>query len=311
MLEIFLKTLPFFGLIGLGYGAGRSGFFNEEATAYLTKFVFYFALSAMLFGFAANLSLADVFYWDFVWAYLAGCFAIYILALAVAGLRRRPLDECAVEAQCAVIGNTGFLGVPMLVVLLGEAAAGPVLLVLALDLIVFSSLIVAMITGGRGTGGIGAILAQIFVGLLKNPMIMAMAAGLAVSALSVPVPQPVNEFLSILGAAATPGALFAIGASLAGKTAERLSVAGWLTLCKLILHPAAVAAAALLIFEVRPFDAAVMIAAASLPVAGNVYILAQHYGTAPQRVSAAILVSTAFSIVTVSAVIAWVLPLTV
>lgn len=47
-----------------------------------------------------------------------------------------------------------------------------------------------------------------------------------------------------------------------------------------------------------------MIAAAALPVAGNVFILAQHYGVAPQRVSTAILISTAFSILTVTAVIA-------
>ena len=52
--------------------------------------------------------------------------------------------------------------------------------------------------------------------------------------------------------------------------------------------------------------AGVMIAAAALPVAGNVYILAQHYGVAPQRVSTSILISTAISIVTVSWVIAWV-----
>jgi malonate transporter len=67
-----------------------------------------------------------------------------------------------------------------------------------------------------------------------------------------------------------------------------------------------VAVAALWLFPVDTFDAAVMIAAASLPVAGNVYILAQHYGVAPQRVSASILISTAVSILTVSAVIAWV-----
>jgi hypothetical protein len=73
-----------------------------------------------------------------------------------------------------------------------------------------------------------------------------------------------------------------------------------------VLHPAAVALAALVLFPVEPFAAAVMIAAASLPVAGNVYILAQHYGVAPQRVSASILVSTAISVLTVSAVIAWV-----
>ena len=72
MWAIFLQTLPFFALIGLGYGAGRSGFFTPEATAYLTKFVFYFALSAMLFSFSANLSLADLFDWSFVGAYVSG-----------------------------------------------------------------------------------------------------------------------------------------------------------------------------------------------------------------------------------------------
>jgi malonate transporter len=116
MIEIFLKTLPFFALIALGYQACRTGFFTAEAAAYLTKFVFYFALSAMLFGFAANLSLSEIFDWWFVAAYLWGCFVVYLLALAVAILRRRPIAEAAVEAQCAVIGNTGFLGVPMLVV---------------------------------------------------------------------------------------------------------------------------------------------------------------------------------------------------
>jgi malonate transporter len=218
-------------------------------------------------------------------------------------LRRRPIAEAAVEAQCAVIGNTGFLGVPMLVVLLGEAAAGPVLMVLALDLIVFSTLIVILVTGSRDGQVTYRTLRNVGLGLLKNPMIVSITLGLVWSSTGWAVPGPVNEFLAILGAAATPGALFAIGASLAGKSAERLSVAGWLSFCKLVLHP-------------RPwpsrrcgcsrstFDAAVMIAAASLPVAGNVYILAQHYGVAPQRVSASILISTAISILTVSAVIA-------
>jgi hypothetical protein len=306
MLEIFLKTLPFFALIGLGYQACRTGFFTAEAAAYLTKFVFYFALSAMLFRFAANLSLREIFDWWFVAAYLWGCFTIYLIATGVAFLRKRSIQEAAVEAQCAVIGNTGFLGVPMLVVLLGPAAAGPVLMVLSLDLIVFSSIIVILITGSREGRMSLRILKTVGMGLVKNPMIVSMTLGLAWSSTGWGLPGPVNEFLAILGAAATPGALFAIGASLAGKSAERLSVAGWLTFCKLVLHPAAVAFAALFLFPVDPFDAAVMIAAASLPVAGNVYILAQHYGVAPQRVSASILVSTALSIITVSVVIAWV-----
>ncbi len=306
MIDVLFQTLPFFALIGLGYLAGRTGFFTDDATAYLTKFVFYFALSAMLFRFAANLSLAEVFDWQFVWAYLSASFAVYLLVTVVAFARRRGLEEAAVEAQTGVIGNVGFLGVPMLVLLLGPEAIGPVMMVLAMDLIVFGSLIVILITARRdGRVSVG-VLASVGRGLLKNPMIVSITLGLAWSGLALPIPGPMADFLSILGAAATPGALFAIGASLASKSAERLGVAIWLTSCKLLLHPAAVAVTALLVFEVPPYAAGVMIAAAALPVAGNVFILAQHYGVAPQRVSATILISTAISVLTFSAVIAWV-----
>lgn len=310
MLPIFLKTLPFFALIAVGYVAGRTRFFPDEATAWLTKFVFYFALSAMLFRFSANLSLGEVLDWTFVQAYLAASLAVYLLATLVAMLRRLPMAEAAVEAQCAVIGNTGFLGVPMLVLLLGEAAIGPVMLVLAVDLLVFSSLIVIIITASRdGRVGFG-VLTSVGRGLLHNPMIVSIGAGFAWAATGFPIPAPMNEFLTLLGAAATPGALFAIGASLASKTAERASTALWLTTCKLIVHPAAVAYAALVLFPVEPYAAGVMISAAALPVAGNVYILARHYGVAPHRVSTAILISTAISVLTVSTVIAWVAGLT-
>ncbi len=304
MLAIFLETLPFFALIGVGWGAGRIGFFTPEATAWLTKFVFYFALSAMLFGFAANLSLAEVFDLRFVAAYLWGTGVVYLIATAVGMVRGLPVAESAVEAQVAVIGNVGFLGIPMFVLLLGPASAGPMLLVLATDLIVFSSLIVILVTGSREGRVSAATLRRVALGLARNPMIVSIVAGLAWSATGRALWTPVAEFVALLGAAATPGALFAIGASLAGKTAERLPIAGWLSFCKLVLHPAAVALAALVLFPLDdPFAATVMIAAAALPVAGNVYMLAQHYGVAPQRVSAAILVSTAVSIVTVSAVI--------
>ncbi|WP_306154262.1 AEC family transporter [Roseovarius sp. MMSF_3281] len=306
MLDIFLQTLPFFLIIGLGYGAGRTGFFSEEATAWLTKFVFYFALSAMLFRFSANLSMSEVLEWRFVMAYLWGTAFVYGLATFVALLRRVSIEEAAIEAQCAVIGNVGFLGVPMLVLLMGEAAIGPVMMVLAVDLIIFGSLVVILITGSRdGRMSIG-ILRSVGLGLIRNPMIVSIVLGLTWSALNLPLPKPVNQFVSILGGAATPGALFAIGASLASKSAERPFVAGWLSFCKLVLHPAFVAFSALILFPVAPYSAAVMIAAAALPVAGNVFMLASHYGVAPQRVSASILISTSLAIISVSLIIGWV-----
>lgn len=303
---IFLQTLPFFAIIALGYGAGRTGFFNEDATKYLTKFVFFFALSAMIFRFAANIELSEV--WDarLIAAYLWGTAFVYGIATIVGFLRNLNVATNAIEAQCAVIGNIGFLGLPMLTLILGEAAVGPIMMMLAVDLIIFSSLVVILVTGSQDGQMSIRILKTVGLGLVKNPMIVAMTLGLLCSGFDLTIPVPLNEFLAILGGAATPGALFAIGASLATKSAERIEVAGWLTFCKLVLHPAFVAFGALFLFSVDPYSAAVLIAAASLPVAGNVYMLAQHYSVAPQRVSAAILVSTAISIFTVSLVIGWV-----
>ncbi len=304
MVDILLKTLPFFALIALGWGAGRTRFFPEDGTAWLTKFVFYFALSAMLFRFAATLSPRQIFDPAFVAAYLAGCGVVYVLAFTIARLRRRGWDESAMEAQCGVIGNTGFLGVPMLVALLGAGAAGPVMMVLTIDMIVFSTLITLIVTAAREGHMRLSLVRPLLLGLARNPMIVSMAAGFGWSGLGLGMPAPLLDFVTILGAAATPGALFAIGASLADKSAERVGDALWLSFAKLVLHPAAVAVAAFWIFPVDRTAAGVMVAAAALPVAGNTYILARHFNVAPRRVSAAILFSTAASVVTITAVIA-------
>ena len=302
MVEIFLKTVPFFLLIGLGYWAARSHMFSQQAVADLTKFVFYFALSAMLFSFASSLPITDIFDLNLVLAYLAGTSVVYALATFVALVRGTGFAEAAVEAQCAVIGNVGFLALPMFVILFGPEAAGPIIMLLAVDLIVFGSLLVVILVAAQGEGDQPA-LKTVGRGLVRNPMVMSMCAGLFWSAFSLPIPTPAEEFITILGAAATPCALFAIGASLASKSAERASVALWLTFAKLVLHPIAVAFAALMYFDVEPFAAGVMIATAAMPVAGNVYIIAQQYNVAPARVSSAILISTILAIGTLSFVV--------
>ena len=188
MLDIFLRTLPFFLIIGTGWLAGHTRFFPQEATAWLTKFVFYFALSAMLFRFAATLDLRALFDARFVAAYLVGSGALWALGFAVSRRMGQPLADSAMQAHVGMTGNTGFLGVPMLVALLGERAVGPVLMVLTLDMIVFSTLITLIIAAARhGRVGIGALAAAL-KGVVTNPMIVSMAAGLSWAALRLPLP---------------------------------------------------------------------------------------------------------------------------
>ena len=304
MLLIFLKTIPFFALIFCGYIAARTRFFPPESAKILTKFVFYFALSAMLFRLAATLPLEELWQPQFLMAYAVASGILYAFVIAVAKLRGSDWASAGFEAHTAVIGNVGFLGLPMFVSMFGPSAAAPIMMGLIVDLVVFGSIIVVIVESRGGQGGGLAAIRKALIGLIKNPMIMAVVLGLAWSLSDIPFVQPIDEFTQILGAAATPGALFAIGCSLAAQSADqKAGVAIWLTSAKLIAHPVLVAIFVLFVFEVDPFVAAIAIASAAMPTAGNVFILAQHYGIGEQRVSATILISTAISILTVTLII--------
>ena len=306
MLAVVLKTLPFFALIGLGYAAVRARLFSAEGTGWLSQFVFFFPLSALLFGFAARLPLAQLADARLAAAWLGAALAIYALYAGVGRLRGCAPGEAAIEAQCATVGNTGFFGIPLMATLVGPVAMPPLLLMLMIDSVVFPTLITLIVAGTRGEAG-GAAIREVARGLVRNPMIVAIAAGLAWSATGAPLPGPLDDFVTLLGAAATPCALFAIGASLAGKSAERARVALWLSFGKLALLPLAALASAA-IAGLDPFSRAMMLIYAAMPVAGNVYMLAQHYRLAPQRASTAILFSTLASVITLPLVLHWVLP---
>lgn len=303
MLHIFLNTLPFFALIALGYVAAKRSIFSQEATAHLTKFVFYFALSAMLFKFSSNLALTDILEWDFMAAYLIGSLSLYVLTAMIARFRGQSFESAVIEAQCSVIGNMGWMGLAMLPILLGERAISYVIMVLIIDLMIFGPLIVILLVAHR-EGQLNLKLFQtIGLGLIKNPLVLSISTGLVWAAFEIPVPDLVNRFMTILGGASTPGALFAIGASMAFAARGQISVPFYLSINKLILHPVLVGVTALFVFAIDPFASAVMMACAAMPIAGNVYMIATHYGVPSQRISIAILISTTASIATISAII--------
>lgn len=305
MLAVFYQILPFFGLVVLGFGAGRTGFFPAEATQYLTKFVFYFALSAMMLRFAATMPIHEVLSLPFVLAYVIGTGLVYGLVMLVARLRGRSLGEMAMEGFTSSVANSTFLGLPVIVTLMGDWAIGPLMMVVVLDYTFFVALMVVLMSlaeNGRVSWQVGPAVLR---GLLRNPMIVALALGLVIAGFGLTLPEPVDHFLALLTNAATPGALFALGASLATRPAEPAGAAMWLAGAKLILHPLSVGIMALLVFHVPTDPAHVMIAVAAMPVASSTFILAQQYGVAVQRISTTILLTTLFSALTVPIVMGW------
>ena len=307
MVAIFLQTLPFFLIIGVGFLAVKYGALPRDATQYISTFVFYFALSAMLFQFASALSLQELWNKNFALAYGMSYMSVYILALLVALYRKENFAIAAVEAQTAVIGNVGFMGIPMLVLLFGASAAGPVLLVLALDLLIFSSLIVISLTIAQSRHVSLKNLIRVIASIFKNPMILSISFGLIWGAIGIELPEFIAKTLTLLGGAATPTALFVIGMSLAGQAirikgrgSDKAKIALWLSLLKLIILPLLVAFFALYIFNLDRFNAAILIAATTMPTAGNIFLIAQNFNIGAERASLTIFVSTLLSIITLT-----------
>ena len=300
MISIFLQTAPFFLIVAIGYFSGKYKFLGKRGTDAITKFVFYFALSAMLFRFSSQLEISEIFDLKFVGCYVFATSILYLLVIVVSYFSGTKFETAVFDAQIATVGNTGFLGIPLLATLVGSQSVGYVMMILATDFAIFGTLIVVLIMVSRDQSWGIRLLRPIAKGLFQNPMIVSFSLGIFWGYSDYQTPKFFSEFLVILGQAATPGALFAIGASLSFRKIDDPKSAFWLSFLKLVAHPFLVGIMALYLFYLEPYAAAVMVITAALPVAGNTFMLAQHYKIDPERISAAILLSTLFSALTVT-----------
>ena len=300
MISIFLQTAPFFLIVAIGYFSGKYKFLGKRGTDAITKFVFYFALSAMLFRFSSQLEISEIFDLKFVGCYVVATSILYLVVIVVSYFSGTKFETAVFDAQIATVGNTGFLGIPLLATLVGSQSVGYVMMILATDFAIFGTLIVVLIMVSRDQSWGIRLLRPIAKGLFQNPMIVSFSLGIFWGYSDYQTPKFFSEFLVILGQAATPGALFAIGASLSFRKIDDPKSAFWLSFLKLVAHPFLVGIMALYLFYIEPYAAAVMVITAALPVAGNTFMLAQHYKIDPERISAAILLSTLLSALTVT-----------
>ena len=304
MQSIFDNALPFFALIFCGYGAGRLGLLDETAAAGLNTFVFYFALPAFLFGLMSSSPIGEVVNGPFIGAYVTASLSVFALA-ALAGHRLFPIGraEAAVQGLAAVLANTGYMGIPLISAVFGREAAVPIVVGLTLDGILIIPLGIVIIESSKGSAeNLPATALSTFSALARNPLILAIFAGLASSTIGLETPTPLANFLDLLGGTAGPCALFALGATLASrKVAGGIAEVSYMTFMKLVVHPAALFFTTTLLFDVRPLWATAALLGAALPIAANVFIVARQYNVYVVRTSSAILVSTAVSMLSVSA----------
>lgn len=308
MQNIITITLPFFALIGCGYLAGRKGLLGDEGIKGLNAFVFYFALPSLIFTSLASKPLTDIINPEFMGAYLSASIAVFAAAAFLSRLLfKTTLGMAALQGQAASVGNVGYLALPLISALLGAKAALPVVLGWLVDLIVLVPLSIALLEVDRHATGVWLDFARnVIRGVVLNPFVLSIMAGVLYAASGLPLPVPLESFTGLLGKAAGPCALFALGATLASRPlSDGLGEAATMSIFKLFIHPAVMWISMVMIFEIEPLWATAAVLTAAAPVAGNVYIVAQSFGVYVLRVSSAILLSTAMAVLTLSALAAF------
>lgn len=302
MQQIFAVTVPFFALVLFGYLAARQQVLPESAIPGLNAFVLYFALPAMLFRFGRTTPLGELLNPVVLGVYALVALVIVFGTVWFTRSARVNLKDAAFGALVAAFPNSGFMGVPLLATLLGPAAAGPVISTMLTDMVLTSSLCIALAQAHEASGqGARAAAWKALRGAASNPLPWAIAAGAAVGAAGLEFPRPVDVIVRMLADAATPVALFTIGAVLwrAGQHAHsRTPVALYLpvALVKLLLHPALVwalgRAAQAAGLPLTGGQLTALTLAAALPSASNVSMLAERYGADNGRVARIIMSST-------------------
>jgi len=306
MSEVAGLALPFFGLIFLGFLAGKIWSKEESALAWLNVFVIYFALPALFFQLISKTPIDQLANGRFVFGTALATYAAFALCFAFAVVRNGGnVAEATMQGLVGGYGNVGYMGPPLAIAALGPQASVPAALVFCFDIVlVFTLAPLMMALAGAGGESLRRTLLAIPGRVLLHPFILATLAGVAGAALEVRPPEPIERLLAWLSGASAPCALFALGVTVASRRLER--VAGELPVLiavKLIVHP--LLALAILTwlggFERVWIETAVL--TASLPPAATIYVLATQYRVYILRGSSAILLGTAASVFTVTGVL--------
>lgn len=306
MQTVLTIALPFFALIFAGFAAGHFQVLNQAAIKGINSFVFYFALPSLLFLKMSAIPVIELFDWRFVAAYSGGGLISYFLCMLLGRLLfGNRLAENALQGMGAAFPNVGYLGLPLLLSIYGDRATLPAVLVIIFDHLINLTLTTALIEADQGKRrSVLGIFRTVIVGLSKNPLIVATTAGVIWGQIHWQLPAPVGVFFTLMGNAAGPCALFALGATLVGRPiSDNFGEVALISGCKLLLHPLATGLIAYEFLVMDPTLAAIAVIDAALPIAANVFIISNAYGIYVARTSTAILVSTIGSMFTVSILI--------
>lgn len=301
MIAILQVVLPIFGLILAGYVGRRSHCLGEAASFELNRFVVWLALPSLLFKATATATWAELWQPGFVISVCVGCVAVFAVTVLLRLRQLRHLADASIDGLSAAYANTGFLGIPLCALVLGDEGLVPAIIAtLIVACALFAVGIVLVEISLQQAPSPWRIAARVGLALARNPLVVAPLLGAAWAGTGLALPLALERFLTLLGAAATPCALVSLGAFLAQPQAGQRSGTAGLVLAKLVLQPAITGLLAYRVFQLPPLWAHAALLLSALPTGTGPFMLASFYGREGGMVARVILLTTVGSLATIS-----------
>lgn len=299
-----ILAAPLFLLVAVGYAAMKGFRWPLAVSKLVTKIVFTVALPALLFHMMAGIRSLPNPDPKILVAFFGGCLLVFILGRVWGG--RLALDGAgrSVFAIGGVFSNNAMLGLPLARLVLGPQAIPTVALVLVFNALILWTLVTIAVEWSRSDGVSWESLGRTAVGVVLNPIVASILAGVAWSFTGWALAPGVDLPLFWIGEAAGPMALLALGMGLAefgvgrGKTLTAALVS-----LKLVAHPLAVWGLAALL-GLPSLETRTLVLLSSIAIGSNVYLMARHFGVLEGPVAQSLLVSTVLSAVTTPLLVA-------
>lgn len=297
MLAVFEGFAVIAGVILVGFLLGRSGVLGPTGQQIIAKLVFYAGTPTLLYVTVSQTDL-DLIFNSALLATGGSAIIVGILLFALTRwIRKRSTGEAMFSAWAVSYVNIGNLGIPIAAYVLHDV--GYVAPVLLFQLIVLAPIGMAVLDAAgkkkHDTHWYSTILQ-----VLKNPILLGAAAGVAASATGFELPRFIFEPIDMIGATAVPGALLAFGISL--KDGWALPVRGtrsqlsYITVGKLVLQPVIAWAIGGPLLGYSGIDLFAIVVTSALPTAQNVYIYSMQYRQSEALMRDAVFITTVLAV---------------
>lgn len=292
-------SAPLFLLMATGYGIGRFAGWPDSVGDGLNRFCFTVALPCMLFKVMSKFYESPPVDVRLLIAFFGSCFVVYFIGRLVAKTLFH-LDPVAssVFSLGGIFSNNVMLGIPVAIILLGQASLPSVALVLVFNSLILWTLVTVSVEWAQnGSFSLSGIV-KTLLNVVRNPIIIGIFTGFAWSLLHRPLPYIINSPVTMLGQVSAPLTLVTLGMSLARyKIRHGLRESAVISLLKLVVMPLMVWGAAILL-HLPQQESQVVVLLGSMAVGVNVYLMAQKFNALQGATATSMLLTTVLSTVT-------------